>query len=207
MSMPRSICLRTTSATASRNRAAWAFSSMGLLGPHHVEQIAGPRQAADVGGENPVDAALHGSSRCVLFRIARLHDVAHHRFSLGRRLLVEFRIHPARDPFAREGRLEFPANGGILLVIRDGAAAFAQGDGAIVRELLAGTTGLARALVVGPVPGGDAQALLADSEMLVEPIAAHRRRRDQTDRLVVLAQHLVGLAVPPRRGAERSRPG
>src|SRR5262249_22913684 len=130
-----------------------------------------------------------------------------HHFSLGWRPLVEFRIHPARDPFARERRLEFLANGGILLVIGDGAAAFAQVDGAIVHELLAGTAGLARALVVGPVPGGDAQALLADAEMLVEPVAAHRRGRDHTDRLVALTKPLVGVAVPPRRGAERFRPG
>src|SRR5262249_28169151 len=34
-----------------------------FLGPHHGEQIGGPRQASDVGGENPVDAALHGPSR------------------------------------------------------------------------------------------------------------------------------------------------
>src|SRR5262249_26475714 len=76
-----------------------------------------------------------------------------------------------------------------------------------LRRSPARPAGLAGALVVGPVPGGDAQALLGDAEMLVEPVAAHRRGRDQTDRLVVLAQHLVGLAVPPRRGAERFRPG
>src|SRR5262249_16383151 len=103
------------------------------------------------------------AARC--FLIARPHDVPPPPLSppssLGRGPPVEFRIHPARAPFAFERRLEFPANGGILLVIRDGAAAFAQVDGAIVHELLAGTAGLARALVVGPVPGGDAQALLA----------------------------------------------
>src|SRR5262249_3924103 len=136
-----------------------------------------------------------------------LHDVPHHPFALGRRPLVEFRIHPARHALARERRLEFLANGGILLVIRYGAAAFAKIDGAVVHELLAGTAGLARALGVGPGPGGGAQAFLAGAEWLVDPVAAHGRRRDQPDRLVVLAQHLVGLAVPPRRGAERFRPG
>src|SRR5262249_31135870 len=136
-----------------------------FLGAHHVEQIGGPRQAAHVGGENSVDATLHGASRCVLLPIARLHDVPHHHFALGRRSLVEFRIHPARHAFARERRLEFLANGGILLVIRYGAAAFAEIDSAGGHELLAGTAGLARALVVGPLPGGDAQAFLADSQM------------------------------------------
>src|SRR5262245_60765991 len=210
MSMPRSICLRTISATAWRSRAAWALASMGL-----PASLACTTSSRSVGrGRLPTWVVrIRSMLRFMVppaescFWIARLHDVSHHHFSLGRSPPVEFLTHPARDPFAFERRLEFPANGGILLVIRDGAAAFAQVDGAIVHELLAGTAGLARALVVGPVPGGDAQALLADAEMLMEPVAAHRRGRDQTDRLVVLAQHLVDLAVPPRRGAERFRPG
>src|SRR5262249_61106621 len=90
---------------------------------------------------------------------------------------------------------------------RFAAARFPEADSPVLQELPAGPAGLAGALVVGPVPGGDAQPLLADAEMLVVPVAAHRRRRDEPDRLVILAQHLVGLAVPPGRGAERLRPG
>src|SRR5712691_4595801 len=111
-------------------------------------------------------------------------------------------MHPARYARALERLLEFLADRGILLVVGDGAATLAQIDGAVIHELLAGKTGLARALVVGSVPGGDAQALLAHAEMLVEPVAAHGRRRDEPDRLVVLTEDLVGLAVLPRRGPE-----
>src|SRR5262249_49936481 len=105
-----------------------------------------------------------------------------------------------------ERRGEFLAQERILLVIRDRAAALAQVDGAVVHELLAGAAGLARALVVGAMPGGDAQPLLAYAEVLVEPVARHRRCRDEADWLVILAQHLVGLAILPGRGAERFRP-
>src|SRR5262249_5857334 len=117
-----------------------------------------------------------------------------------------FRIHPAGDALRFERRGEFVAQEGIFLVIGNRAAAFAQVDRTIVHELLAGTAGLARTLVVRAVPGRHAQALLADAEMLVEPVTGHGRRRPQADRLVVLPQHLVGPAVLPRRGAERLRP-
>src|SRR5262249_13189718 len=129
-----------------------------------------------------------------------------HLFAFGRRALVELRIHPARDALLGERRGELLAQVRILLVIRDRTAAFAQVDGAIVHELLARAASLARTLVVGAMPGRHAQAFLADTEVLVEPVARHRRRRDETDRLIVLAEHLVGLAVFPRRGAERFRP-
>src|SRR6202030_2270966 len=65
---------------------------------------------------------------------------------------------------------------------------------------------LARALVVRAVPGGDTQPLFADAEMLVVPVAAHGRCGNETDRLVILAQDFVALAVLPRRGTERFRP-
>jgi hypothetical protein len=42
--------------------------------------------------------------------------------------------------------------------------------------------------------------------MLMEPIAAHGCGRNEADRLVILAQHPIGLAVVPRRHAERFRP-
>src|SRR2546429_273760 len=74
---------------------------------------------------------------------------------------IELRVHPACHPSARDGRFEFLADGGILRVIRDRAAAFAQIDRAVIHELLARKARLARALVVGTVPGRDAQALLA----------------------------------------------
>src|SRR5215472_5809416 len=43
ISMPRSICLRTTSATAARRRAAWVFSSMGL--PSSLARTTSSRSA------------------------------------------------------------------------------------------------------------------------------------------------------------------
>src|SRR5204862_3318250 len=63
-----------------------------------------------------------------------------------------------------------------------------------------------RPLIVGAMPRRDAQSFLADPEMLMEPVARHRRRRDETNRLVVLAQNLVGSAILPRRGAKRFGP-
>src|SRR5579871_3966546 len=103
-----------------------------------------------------------------LGRWPRLHHVAHHHLALGGRALVEFRIHPARDTFAGERLLELLADRRILLVIRDGAAALAEVDGAVIHQLLARPAGLARTLIVGPVPSGDAQPVLADAEMLME---------------------------------------
>src|SRR6202040_992612 len=103
-------------------------------------------------------------------------------------------------------RLELLADCRVLLMVGNRAAAFAQIDGAVIHQLLAGHARLAGALIVRAVPGGDAQALFADAEMLVIPVAAHWRGRDQADRLVILAQDFVGLAVVPRRGAEHFRP-
>ena len=42
--------------------------------------------------------------------------------------------------------------------------------------------------------------------MLVKPVAAHGRGRDEAYRLVILAENPVGFAVLPRSGAERVRP-
>src|SRR6476469_10046554 len=94
----------------------------------------------------------------------------------------------------------------IFLVIRNGAAALREIDRPVVQELLARHAGLARALVVRAVPRADAQAFLADAEMLVVPVAAHRRRGDKANGLIVLALDEFGLAALPRRGAERLRP-
>src|SRR5207249_12229114 len=66
------------------------------------------------------------------------------------------------------------------LPIWNSDAPFAQINGAIIHELLARAARLARALVVGSVPGGDAQPFLADAEMLMEPVAAHGRDRKST---------------------------
>src|SRR5882672_5064266 len=120
--------------------------------------------------------------------------------------LIEPLLHPARNALPLQRLLEFAADELIFFAIRDGASALPQVDRAVIQQLLAGTPRLARTLIVRPVPGGDAQAFLADAEMLMEPIAAHGRGGDKTHRLVVLAQHLVGFAVPPRRDAERVRP-
>src|ERR1700731_2779589 len=89
------------------------------------------------------------------------HDVAHDLLALAGRALIEFGIHPARDPFARERFAELLADRRVLLVIRNGAAALAEIDGAVIHELLARPASLARALVVGTVPGGDAKPVLA----------------------------------------------
>src|SRR5207245_1169854 len=115
-----------------------------------------------------------------------LHHVAHHHLAFRRRALIELRIHPAFNAFALERLGELLANVGILLVLGDRAAALAEIDRAVVHELLAGAAGLAGALVVRAMPRRDAQAFLADAEMLVEPVARHRRRRNQADRLVIL---------------------
>src|SRR5580704_10027062 len=56
------------------------------------------------------------------------------------------------------------------------------------------------------MPGGDAQALLADTEVLVIPVAAHGRGRHEADWFVVLALDELRFAVLPRHGAERFRP-
>src|SRR5262249_5671862 len=160
MSMPRSICLRTTSATAWRSRASWAFASTGLpfsLGRTTARRSAGrgrlptwvvrirsmlrfmvlpacyrrPRESGDPysrGGD-------HGSPRARGRQLqdqphSVLHDVPHHHFALGRRPLVEFRIHPARHAFPRERRLQFLANGGVLPLVTYCAAPSAAIAGA-----------------------------------------------------------------------------
>src|ERR1700726_2152150 len=123
----------------------------------------------------PARAALRMSGMSVIGREVEpasrpnLHDGAHYLLAFARRALVEFRVHPARHALALERLPELLADGRILLMIRDRAAALAEIDGAIVHELLARPARLARALVVGAVPGADAQAFLADAEMLVEP--------------------------------------
>src|SRR3954452_11505549 len=137
---------------------------------------------------------------------ATSHHVAHHHLAFRRRALVKFRIHPAFDAFALERFGELLADIRILLMVRDRAAALAQIDSAIVHELLARAARPPRTLIVRAVPRRDAQTFFADPEMLMEPVARHRRRRDKTDRLVVLAQDLVGLAILPGRRAERFWP-
>src|SRR5262249_53635742 len=165
ISMPRSICLRTTSATAARRRAAWVFASMGL--PSSLARTTSSRSAGR--GRLPtwgvrIRSMLrfmvpHAASCCRsrAYMTSPLTPAPPPPPARGGGPWQDLRIRPPRHAFARERRLEFLANGGILLVIRYGAAAFAEIDSAVVHELLAGTAGLARALVVGPVPGGDAQ--------------------------------------------------
>src|SRR5438309_2124490 len=66
-----------------------------------------------------------------------LHHVAHDLFALAGRAHVELRIHPARDALARQRRLIFLAQRGILPVIGDGAATLREIDRAKVHKLLA----------------------------------------------------------------------
>src|SRR5580692_10659817 len=178
--------------SAARSAAKWCAADPGSL------QAPSPERSRI--SSAPLRAALHPGNATFS------HHVAHHHFALARRSFVELRIHPTRQPFALERRLKLLADRRIFLVIGNGAAAFAEIDGAVIHQLLAGHARLAGALVVRAVPGGDAQALFADAEMLVVPVAAHRRGRDQTDRLVILAQNFIRLAVLPRRGAEHFRP-
>ena len=53
------ICWRTTSAIADCKRGCSLF---GRIVPIKLDQVVGPRQAADVGREYPIDASLHVSS-------------------------------------------------------------------------------------------------------------------------------------------------
>src|SRR5262249_5981779 len=95
----------------------------------------------------------------------------------------------------------------VFRCIRNSRAALRDVDGTGIDELLAWPARLARALVVRPVPGGDAKAFLAGAEMLVEPVAAHGRGRNDAAIFVVLVQHLLRMAVLPRRKPERIGPG
>src|SRR5262245_35557506 len=104
----------------------------------------------------------------------RSHHIPHHHLTPRRRAIVEFRVHAALDAFLRKRLLEFLADRGVLLVVGNGAAALAEVDGAVVHELLTRPAGTACALIVGAMPGGDAQAVRTDAEVLVEPVAAHR---------------------------------
>src|SRR5436305_12408668 len=83
-----------------------------------------------------------------------LHHISHHRFSFRGRALVKFRIHPAHNPLARERRLKLPANGGILLMIRNGADPFDQIDGDILHAMTAGADRIARGLAIETMSGG-----------------------------------------------------
>ena len=57
------------------------------------------------------------------------------------------------------------------------------------------------------MPGRNAKAIFADAEMLMKPVTAHRRGRDDAAVFIVLTQHLVLIAVFPRSHAEAFRPG
>src|SRR4051794_3083719 len=62
-------------------------------------------------------------------------------------------------------------------------------------------------MIVGAEPRGETQRVLADAEMLVEPVARHRRRRHHAAEFVILPHHLVALAGFPRTRPEAFRPG
>src|SRR6516162_5612250 len=98
--------------------------------------------------------------------------------------LVELRVHSRGYALGFQRGLEFGAHVRVFLVIGDGGAALLEVDSAEICQLLARSARLALRMIVDAEPGGKAQWLLADAEMLVEPIARHGRRRDQADRLV-----------------------
>src|SRR5580704_16890687 len=76
--------------------------------------------------------------------------------------VVKALLHSAGDTFAGKRCFEFAADRFVLVAIRNGAAALVEVDRAVILELLAGQTGLARTLIVGTVPGGDSQTLAAN---------------------------------------------
>src|SRR5690606_37128289 len=123
-------------------------------------------------------------------------------------LLVEPLLHPVLGAFAGQGLGELLPDERILQPVRDGSAARrAQVDGAFVHDQLSRDAGPVNRMVVRTVPGEQAQRLLADAEMLVEPVSTELRAGYHAGRLVVLALDRFGVAVPPRRQAELGRPG
>src|SRR5262245_56458730 len=108
-----------------------------------------------------------------------------------RRCAIELLLHARGDAFVLQRRLVFLTQERILPAIPNRSSAFGHVDRALVGILLARHSGFVLAVVVGPVPADQPQRLLADAEMGVEPVAAIRRRGDETDRLVVLPIDLL----------------
>src|SRR5215471_18361386 len=119
---------------------------------------------------------------------------------------VQLLLHARGNALLFQRRFVFLAQEGILQPIRNCSAAFGHVDRALVGVLLPRHSRFVLAMIVGPVPTDEAQRLLADPEMGVEPIAAIRCRGNETNRLVILPIDLVGLAVLPGCHPDRPRP-
>src|SRR4029077_8175548 len=135
---------------------------------------------------------------------ARGHEPHHDRGALGapsrngrramaRRRAVQLFVHLRCDAFLLERLLVFPAQEWVFEPIGNGGATLGDVDRPLVGILLAGHAGLVLAMIVGTVPTDQAQRLLADAEMGVEPVTAVRRSGDQADRLVILPVDVLRL--------------
>src|SRR5215204_3943776 len=93
--------------------------------------------------------------------------------------LVPALFHPALGAVGGELLLELLAQIRIFHVIGDGGAALVHVDGAVIQQRLARDAGLARALVVRAVPGGDAQRIV-DCLYLAEALS-YRAMRMRSD--------------------------
>src|SRR5215475_2667224 len=123
------------------------------------------------------------------------------RDGLFDRRMIERLLHARLDAFLRQRLLVFLAQERILQPVRDGGPALRHVDRALVGVLLARHAGLVLAMIVGAVPADQAQRLLADAEMGMEPVPAVGRGGDDADWLVILPVDVVRLAVLPRRHA------
>ncbi len=90
----------------------------------------------------------------------------------------------------------------ILFAIRDRISALVEIDGAVIQEGLTWPAGLACEQVVRTVPRADAQRPIADAEVLVKPVAAHRCGADHSTIFVILPKNFIGFSALPRRRAE-----
>src|SRR5215208_4178430 len=121
--------------------------------------------------------------------------------------LVKPRLHPQRCAFPAKGLLELLANIRIFFVIGDRVSTVANVYGAEILFHFTGTARAAAACIVWPKPRRHPQRVLADAEMLVEPVAAHRGRTDHTDGLIINAKYLIGLSARKWVCPDLGRPG
>src|SRR6202000_1840736 len=91
------------------------------------------------------------------------------RRAIARGRAVQLFAHLRCDAFSLERLLVSPAQKWVLEPIRNGGAALGDVDRTLVGILLAGHAGLVLAMIVGTVPADQAQRLLADAEIGVEP--------------------------------------
>ena len=89
----------------------------------------------------------------------------------------------------------------VLLVVQDGPPALVDAEQVAGFDVVVALVGDAPARVRAAPVVDHAQRIRADAEVLVEPVAATRRRRDQAARHVLQHADLVALAVLPGRRA------